>query len=98
MSNQEICITKFELQDSKGHLGNLRTNWTHVPTIPVETLSESKGASATAVQNSLKATTQVSASFQTLLDNSVEFFTRMGIAFQESDEAASQNIDSITCC
>lgn len=98
MSKQEISITEFELQDSKGHLGSLKTNWEQVPTVPTSTLSVSKGQSADAVRDSLEATKQVSDSFHTLLDNSLNFFTQMGIAFQESDEKASQNIDSITNC
>ena len=96
MSKQEISITEFELQDSKGHLGNLISNWAQVPTIPIETLIESKGHAAKSDHNSLEATTQVYNSFQMLLDNSMDFFTQLGVAFQESDETASRNINSIT--
>ena len=96
MSNNEICITEFELADSKGHLGQLKENWMQVPSVPESTLSQSQGASAKAVCASLQATTQISQSFQVLLDNTVEFFDKVGIAFHESDENAARNIDTIT--
>lgn len=96
MSKQEISITEFELEDSKGHLAKLKFNWAKVPTISASVISESKGNSADKVKSHLESTNQVSDSFQVLLDNSLSFFSQMGIAFQESDEKASQNIDSIT--
>lgn len=96
MSNNEICITEFELANSEGNLRKLEENWTQVPIVPESTLSQSKGNSAKAVCASLQATTQISHSFQVLLDSTVDFFDKMGIAFHESDESAARNIDAIT--
>lgn len=96
MGNQEICITEFKLEESEGNLRTLQTNWGMVPVISESTIDTSKGKSAECVSSSLGVTTQVSNSFQTLLDNSIRFFEQLGISFKESDEAASKNIDSIT--
>ncbi len=96
MVSKEIQITEYELDNCNGNLAQLSSTWTSVPKGSSSTVAKSKGKSADSIRDSLDLTVQVSASLQALLDNSVSFFTSMGIAFQESDEAASQHIDTIT--
>lgn len=93
MSNKEISIAEFELQDCAGNLKTLQTNWLNVPTVPVSTLTQSEGKSADAVRGIISATQAVSDSFQNLLENSCDFSTQMGIYFQESDEQAAKTIN-----
>lgn len=95
MSNQEISIIGFQLEDCKGDLGGLKSNWMHVPTISSTVLEESKGSTVQMVVASLESTKQVKESFDSLLENSLDFFTKMGIAFQQNDEKAAQNINSL---
>ena len=98
MNKQEISITEYELQDSNGHLGELKSNWASVPRVSSSFLTLSKGWSAGTVDRSIDTAVQVSDSFQRLLDNSLDFFTQLGVSFRESDEKAAQYIDSITNC
>lgn len=94
MSNKEISITEFELEDCKGNLRTLQANWESVPAVPVAVMTTSRGNSPEAVKNCLEATAQVSDAFDDLLENSLTFFQSMGIAFQESDEKAAQSLSS----
>lgn len=95
MANKDIHITQYELENCNGNLTQLSANWSSVPKVSSSILTKSKGRSADSIKDCLDLTKQVSTSLNTLLDNSVSFFTAMGIAFQESDEAASQYIDTI---
>ena len=95
MGNGQITILEYTLEDCKGNLRSLQSNWGQVPAVPSSTITCSKGYSAEAVADTLKITGQVSMSFDRLLYNSVLFFEKMGVAFEESDQEAAKNINSI---
>ncbi|MCD7804394.1 MAG: hypothetical protein LUH03_04470 [Oscillospiraceae bacterium] len=96
MSKAEICVAELELENCKGDLGTLRADWQQALAVSATTLTESKGKTADAVSDCINVTKQVTSSFQTLLDNTYDFFTQMGVVFRESDEEAARNIDTIT--
>ncbi len=96
MASKEIQITEYELENCNGNLTKLSSIWTLTPQVSSCMVAKSKGKSADGIKDSLDLTKQLSKSLQALLDNSISFFASMGIAFQESDEAAAQHIDTIT--
>lgn len=96
MANKEIQITQYELENCNGNLAELSSLWASVPKVSSSMVEKSKGKSADGIKDCLDSTKQVSSSLRALLDNSISFFTSLGIAFQESDETASQHIDTIT--
>lgn len=96
MGSKEIKITEYELENSDGNLRALASNWDAVPTVSKEAISVSQGNSPQALRECLEMTQQVDVAFKTLLESSVAFFESVGIAFQEADDSASQNINTIT--
>ena len=96
MSNNEIRITQYELENCNGNLKQLFSAWFSVPKVSSSMVSISTGKSADVIKSSLDLTEEVSKSFQSLLYNSIHYFESIGIAFQESDEAALRSIDTIT--
>lgn len=96
--SEEISIVDFELQECNGSLSKLISNFGSAPKIDKNLLSESKGHSAKGFRSGLEASSQVSQSMQSLLDNSLRFFTQAGVSFQESDQEAARNVNTITRC
>lgn len=95
MSDKEITIVEYELVKSNGNLKTLRGSWDGMPKIP-DLLDESKGAAADAARDCGAAAGQVRASLSQLLESSIAFFERAGISFQEADQNAAENVDTLT--
>ena len=93
---QEVKITKYVLEDCKGNMNVLVTEWAGVPRISETTILKSRGHTAKSVRDCLEMTKQIDNSMQQLLENSVEFLRQAGVSFQEADAAAAQNIENLT--
>lgn len=93
--SQEIKFTEYKLEDCECNLRTLYSLWSFVPICWNKTISISKGMSASKVRDSLSMTNEISKSMQNLLENSIKFFEKAGIAFRDSDVSAAQNIDSL---
>ena len=91
MNNKEITITKFKLDDCKGNLNSLAAEWKAIPTVSDNLLTISQGNSAKQVNGISDVTRQVTSSFSKLLDNSIGFFTSVGISFAEADSSAANS-------
>lgn len=96
MGSKEIKITEYAVEDCKGNLNSLVSQWNGAPNVDTGTLQESSGSSQESLKSCLEITGQVTASMNQLLTSTLAFCTSMGIAFKESDEQASKNINSIT--
>lgn len=96
MGSKEIKITDYEVENCKGNLNSLTSQWKSAPNVDSGVFQESSGCSEESLKSCMEVTGQVTASMDQLLASTLAFCTSMGIAFKDSDEQASKNIDSIT--
>lgn len=96
MGSKEIKITDYEVENCKGNLNSLASQWNSAPSVDTGIFLDSSGCSEESLKSCLEVTGQVTASMNQLLASTLAFCTNMGIAFKESDDQASKNIDSIT--
>lgn len=96
MSSKEITVSTYELTASNGNLKVLSSNWGAMPSISAASISESKGKSAECIKDISDVTQQVSKSFAQLVDNTVGFLSSVGISFEDADNTAAQNIDTLS--
>lgn len=96
MANNEISIVEYGIDDCKGNLRELRSMWAGVPTVSASEVEESDGMSATCIRETADATNMIREAFDRLLDSTIRFLEQTGIRFEESDNAAKNNVDTIT--
>lgn len=96
MADKEIKIAEYELADCEGNLKSIKSAWAAVPKISTEEIEESSGNSRNCIVDIIEVSDMIRASFDKMLDNTMSFFTELGIAFETADDEASKQINSIT--
>lgn len=93
MAKEEIKIDEYEIENCRGNINLLQSEWEGLPKFPSKPLNTSSGYSAKQINDFSDATHQVSKSFSLLLSNSSTFFESVGVSFKETDEKAATSFE-----
>lgn len=96
MATGEIKITDYTMSDCKGNLKTLISEWEGAPKVSTDVFQQSSGHTATDLLGCLESTAQVTTSMNTLLSSTLAFFESVGAAFEETEQEATKNINSVT--
>ena len=93
MSNKEISIVGYKIENCEGNLKQLSEIWAAVPKLQNGALPKSKGDSVETIRKCCQLTSPVRVAMSSLLNNSIEFLLDLGQSFKNSDSESANIIN-----